>query len=280
MDVSVWVDTLNAGFAGVMNQVIGYLPRVLAAAAVLTLGWLLARVLRALSVRLVTGLDRLWQRFVVRGRLERLQRRHPPTRVVGELVFWLVMLFFLVAVSQILGLEIFVTWLAQVVAYLPLLVAGLLIVLAGLVVSSLTRDVVTAAASSAGIARGELLGRTAQGVILLIAVVIGVAQIGIDVSFISVIASIVLASILGGLGLAFGIGARTYVANVLASHQLRRLYAPGDTVRVRGVEGKILEITATVIVLEGEEGRIAVPALVFAEEVSILASREPTDASG
>ena len=40
--------------------------------------------------------------------------------------------------------------------------------------------------------------------------------------------------------------------------------------RVGGFHGEIVEITATTVVLEAEEGRVSVPASVFGEETSVL----------
>ncbi len=75
--------------------------------------------------------------------------------------------------------------------------------------------------------------------------------------------------LLGGV-LTFALGARTTVANILACHYLQKTYKLGHRVRVGGFQGEIVEITATTVVLEAEEGRVSVPASVFGEETSVL----------
>lgn len=266
------LQAFTEAFTTLLAQAVGYLPRLLAAVAVLVAGWLVAKLLRALSVRLVHGLDHLWRRLVLRVGWEPLQPRHPPTRVVGEFVFWLVLLLFLTGATQILGLAVFTSWLAKVAAYIPVLVAGLLIVLAGFVVSALARDVIGATAASAGFAQGDLLGRLAQAAILLTAVVIGADQIGLDVGFLSMLFGVTLGTLLGGLALAFGLGARGHVADLLAARQARGLYRAGDSVRVGQVEGRVLEVTPTALVLATRDGRAAVPARRLGEEVAYLRS--------
>ncbi|KPK36648.1 MAG: hypothetical protein AMJ69_13130 [Gammaproteobacteria bacterium SG8_47] len=252
-----WLTSLSASLVDVLNSVIVFAPRLLAAVALLLAGWLVARLLRMLITRLIASLDRLWHGFILRSGLEHLQARHPPAKVIGAVVFWLTLLFFLTAATEVLGLGVFVTWLSQVVAYLPVLVAGVLIVLAGFVVSSLVRDLVAATAASAGFAQGDLLGRSAQVVILLVAVVIGVDQIGIDITFLSIMAGIVLAATLGGVALAFGLGARNHVANIIAAHQVRQLYRVGDTIELAGHAGRVAEVTATRVILVTSAGRVA-----------------------
>jgi small-conductance mechanosensitive channel len=140
----------------------------------------------------------------------------------------------------------------------------------GFVVGSLVRDLVASAAATAGLSHGDLLGRTAQIIILSTAIIIGVDQIGIDVVFISVVAAIILASTLGGIALAFGLGARSHVSNIIAANQLRQLYQVGDKVRLGDVEGRITEISLSRVSLETEEGSVDVPARLFDEQVTLL----------
>ena len=258
-------------FTALLAQAGAYLPRILAAVAVLVAGWLVAKALRALSVRLVHVLDRLWHRLVLRTGSDSLQGRHPPTHVVGELVFWLVLLFFLTGATQVLGLTVFTSWLARVAAYIPVLVAGLLILLAGFVIGSLARDVVAAAAASAGLTQGDLLGRLAQALILVAAGMVGADQAGIDVGFLTLLFGVALGALLGGLALAFGLGARDHVAHLLAARQARRLYRVGDRLRIGESEGRILELGPTMLVLETGRGRAVVPARLLAEQASYQA---------
>lgn len=264
---------LNTGFQTLVAQLMSYLPRIALAVLILVVGWLLARLVRMLVVRTIGRLDQLWQRLISKRGLDQLQPRHPPTRIVGELVFWLMMLIFVTLVTEILGLAIFGTWLNQIVTYLPLAVAGLLIVLAGFVVSSLVRDLVSSAATSAGLAQADLLARTAQIIILLTAIILGIDQIGIDIMFLSVVVGIVLAAMLGGIALAFGLGARTHVSNIIAANQLRQIYQVGDKVRIGDFEGRLRDILVSRVIIETETGTVDVPAKIFDEEVTIITEK-------
>jgi hypothetical protein len=80
----------------------------------------------------------------------------------------------------------------------------------------------------------------------------------------------VLGSTFGGVALAFGLGARTAVSNIIGSHYMRQLVRVGQTVRLGAVQGEIEAITPTSIVLRSAEGRVIVPAKAFNEAVSTL----------
>lgn len=264
------LDGLADGFQVMTAQALEYLPRVAIAVLVLVLGWLLARTLRLLTVRVISRLDQMWQRLITKRGMGHLQPHHSPARVVGELVFWLLMLIFVTLATDILGLNIFGSWLREIVTYLPLVAAGLLIVFVGFVVSSLARELVASAMISAGLTHGELLGRIAQIIILCITIIIGIDQIGIDIAFLSVVTGIILAALLGGIALAFAIGARTHVSNIIAANLLRQIYRIGDKVRIGDIEGRITDITVSRVIIDTERGSVDVPAKYFDEQVSIL----------
>lgn len=268
------LDTLIAGLTNAGTKIITYIPRLLTAAIVLTIGWLTARLIKAIIIRLVKGMDNLWHKHIVRKELAEVQNRYPPTKVIGEISFWLIILFFGSMAADILGLTAFVSWITQVVSYLPLLIAGLVIIVAGIILSSLVRDLVVSAASSAGTAQAELLGRLTQVIILITAIVIGVDQVGIDITFLSIIAAILLSTTLGAVALAFGLGARKHVENIISGSNISRRYRSGDTVRIRDIEGKIVKIDSTGVVIDTANGQVSVPACIFDAEIAVLIERE------
>lgn len=267
------VDGITQAFHAMLLQAQGHLPNVVMAILVLTVGWLIARLMRVAVVKGVGRLDLFWQRFTSKQGLTQLQVKQPPTRIVGELIFWLLMLVTVTLATEILGLGIFGEWLRQILAFLPLVASGLLIVLVGFVISSLARDLVYTAAESANIARADILGRAAQAVILSIAIIIGIEQIGFDTAFLTVVAGIILATTLGGFALAFGLGARTHISNVIAANQLRSIYQVGDRVRIGDFEGRITDIGVSRVMIETESGSVDVPAKIFDEEVTTIVEK-------
>jgi small-conductance mechanosensitive channel len=97
-----------------------------------------------------------------------------------------------------------------------------------------------------------------------------VAGLGVDIALLTAIFSVSLAALLGGFALAFGLGARTAISNIIGSHYLRQTFELGQSVRIGGVEGKIVEFTGNAVILEVPEGRVIVPAKQFGEMTSTL----------
>lgn len=182
-------------------------------------------------------------------------------------------LFFLTAATNILGLKVFAGWLDQLVGYLPNVLSGCLIIVAGAILANIARDATTAALSSVTEQQRQLAGRLAQGLTLLILVSVGLDQVGIDITVIITVLGVAVAAFLGGLSLAFSLGARTFVSNVIGAHYLDRDFDEGQRIRIRDMEGTILEITSAAVILETKEGRLTIPAHLFAEETTLVLSK-------
>ncbi|MDH3443626.1 MAG: mechanosensitive ion channel [Deltaproteobacteria bacterium] len=275
MDYERWGQALNESMSLLLQKVSGYLPNVLGAIALLIGGWILARILRFACARLISGLDNLLRRHGMERLLIRVGLERPASDLIGSIVYWLVFLVFFAAATETLGLPVVATWLGGVSTYLPrLLIAGL-ILLAGVLAGSIARDALATAATAAGIAYGALLGRLVYVSILLIAIITGIDQIGIESRFLTATITIVIASAVGAAALAFGLGARTSVSNIIASHYLRQIYRVGHNIRIGEAQGRISEITNSFVIVENANDRLVVPAKEFSERISALQRQEP-----
>jgi RNase P/RNase MRP subunit p29 len=96
---------------------------------------------------------------------------------------------------------------------------------------------------------------------LAAAVLMGLQQIGIDVSLITTTVLIVLSALVAGTALAFGLGAQSFVAQILAMHYVQKSFRIGERLRIEGIEGRIIRFTATAVILDTEAGEASVPAL-------------------
>jgi hypothetical protein len=270
VNYSQWGEALRGGLVELVRKLVEYLPGLLGALALLLGGWILARLLRRLIVSLASRFGWLLEsRFTGRA-MKRLGVERRASEVVGSIVFWAVLLVFIMAATETLGVPVIATWIGGLSYYLPRMIAGLLILFAGLLAGNLAGEAIRRAAQAAGFAQAALLGQAARLAILLIAVVTAVEQLGIDTAFLTATIAILFGAIVGGAALAFGLGARAHVGNLIAAHYLRQVYREGQTVRVAEVEGRLAEIIPTAAVIETDEGRVLVPAGEFSENVSVL----------
>lgn len=227
-------------------------------------GFVIANVLAHFTERLLMRMD---------GYL----RRRAPTRLehidlaglrqaLRNLVYYGSLVFFLLLALQTLSITVVREWLHLLLQYIPQVILGGLIILSGYFIGVVVRGLVAGLMS---VNTDHLAPRLTQALVVVAAVLTGLAQTSIDISFISNVLVILVAFFFGGLSLAFALGSRPLVEDLLARRALDR-YRIGDHVRLNGVEGKIIEILGTAVVLESPEGVITVPASRFAESDVLL----------
>ncbi|HMJ15720.1 MAG TPA: mechanosensitive ion channel domain-containing protein, partial [Polyangiaceae bacterium] len=230
----------------------------LGALVVLLVGWGVAQLLSLAVKKLVVRLEQL---LPSRGQVEVEDAvgRHRAAKLIARAVFWIVLLVFVMAATETLGLPVVTAWLSGLTSYLPRLFLAFVVAMLGIVAGRLTRGAVSRAASSAGLGYAARLGTLAQVTVVIGALLVAVEQLGVELHFVTTALMIALGSLLGGMALAFGLGGRPVVANILAGHYVRKLYEVGQVIRIDGVEGRIVRMTPTAVILEAEEGEVAVP---------------------
>lgn len=269
-----WSAPIVAAWSSMVQKLLEFLPQLVGAIVILVVGWLVAKAVRALTVRLVKSFDRV-SNFVGLGDVVGAKNINESfVTILGNVIFWLVILFFVTAASNLIGLNMFAGWLDRLIGHLPNILSGALIILAGIVFGNLVNDATRTAASSLPSRQRVLLARTAQAFTVITMIVIGVDQIGIDITVLITIFAIVIGALLGGVAFAFSLGSRTLVSNLLGARYLNKDYRVGEAIRIGGLEGTILEISSIAVVLETDAGKATIPAKVFSEESSLLLTRE------
>jgi hypothetical protein len=258
-----------------LEEATGVPPGVLAAAAVLIVGIIVGVLLSKFARRLVA---RLASALPERGRepaLGDVVGRRSTAAVAGRIIFWLTIVLASIAAIEVLGLPVVTAWPEEIAAYLPRVVAAVLVVVVGVVVGRVTRSAVSRVVPSTMAVGPARLAALVEIAVIGAAGLVAVEQLGIATSFITTLVLLVLGAMLASAALAFGLGGRQMVAQILAAHYVRELYDLGEHVRVDGVEGRIVRITQGGVILDSDEGRVVVPASTFATHHSIRIVQEP-----
>lgn len=267
-----WGTSLSETYVELSRQIVQYAPSLIGAFALLVIGYLAALILRSVAKRLTLGLETLFSKFSKASSAKQQQLRQSSAQVIGKVVFWTVILFFVAASANTLGWNMFSGWLDSLISYLPNLLTGLAIILGGYLLSNGIRSAVLGAASSAGLDQPDLLARTVQVIVLLTMTLIGIEQIGIQVGFLTTTLIVVIGVLLASGALAFGLGARDLIANVIGAQYARKHCRVGEIMQIGDCQGEILEITQTSVVLDCKSCRTVVPGQLFQQQLSAFGS--------
>lgn len=231
----------------------------LIALAILIVGFVVARLAAAAIGSIFGAIDRRTARMtttdmsLMSPRLIRYSR---------AFVFWFVLLLSVALSLQVLGVGGIGSSVDAVIRFTPKMLVAFAIVVAGYLLGLMCRHLLPRL--SAGLSADSLVPKLAHGTIVAIAIVMGLQHIDVNITFVTRLILILAATVSGGLMLAFALGARQHVANLLARRELARLTI-GERIRVGDVEGHIADIYSTGVDIETEDGVASVPAARLAE---------------
>ena len=191
-----------------VDQVMGFLPRLLGALVLFLIGWLIAKVVEGVVVRLLktVALDKIADQVQLSSVLAKGGVKRKVSELIGIIVYWLIMLAVVVVVFNALGLTEAAELFQTVVAYLPNVVAALFILILGIFSAAFLSMTVRTAASNAGILQAFLLGQLVQWVVVISAAVIALQQLRIE--FVGDAFLIILGGISLACAIAFGLGCK------------------------------------------------------------------------
>ena len=216
MFLQSWGDVILLSLQQVWASVAAYLPVLLGALIVFIVGWIVAVSLGKVIEQLIKALrvDAVLEQLEFHKVLDRADIKLNSGAFIGGLVRWFLIVVFLLASLNILGLNEVSGFLRDVLAYIPqVVVAALILVIAALVANTVERTA-RASVESAGM-RGSFVGVVARWAIWIFAIITALYQLGVAPALLQTIVTGLIAMIAIAGGLAFGLGGKDLAGDFL-----------------------------------------------------------------
>jgi hypothetical protein len=265
-DEAFWIDIINQ----IQSSLSVLLPAILGALLLLLVGWLVARLSQAVLARLLRklGLDRLAERTGIAQGLITVGAGRNLSNLIARTTYWLVLIFFILLAIGTLGLtEVVTSALNSFFAFLPRLVAATVIFLVCAFIARIVGDAITALTMQSNISSGRVMGQAVRYSILVVVVILSLDELGVQTNILTTIIIATVAAGALGLALAFGLGNRQLVHNIMAGLHAREEFNLGQTISVGEHSGRLIHIGGTKTLLETNDGQISLPNVVLLNEV-------------
>jgi len=211
------VDIMLAPVRAFLVQIGEFLPKLGLAIVVLIAGWLLAKfarfatekALRAINFNVLTeraGLDG----FLHQGGVE-----SDTTRILGLLIYWLVILAALIIGFNGMGLTYITGLLGQIVLFVPKVIVALLILSFGAYFARFVGNAVITYCRNISMQDADVLGKLAQYAIMTFVVLIALDQVNVGGDIVRESFLIILAGFVFAVALAFGLGGKDAAAELI-----------------------------------------------------------------
>jgi hypothetical protein len=196
-----------------------FVPRLIAAAIIFAGGFVVAVLARRGVQRLLAWLR--FDRFALRtGASEMLRVAAMPSAelLVRKIVFWLVWIGFIVSAVDTLQFGPFQGLVQEFFRFVPRFLVALLVLALGFLVGNFVWRATLLASVNAGMPGARLLSGTLRFLVIAIAVVMALEQLGLATAVVLTVFAIAFGALMLGLAIAFGLGGRDAAKQLLEQH--------------------------------------------------------------
>jgi small-conductance mechanosensitive channel len=211
-----------------LDDLIGFLPRLIGFLIIVLIGWLIAKALQKLAAVALekVGTDRALRSGTSGEYVQRVAPDVSPSEVIGRVVFWFIFLGALSIAISSLGIQALNEFIASVFNYLPNIIAAILIFVLAVAVAGALAKLVER--SMGDTPMGKLMSTAVPALVLGIAVFMILNQLRIAPDIVVITYACLMGAVALGAALAFGLGGRD-----VASRMLEEAYRRGQAERAR-----------------------------------------------
>lgn len=215
---SIWNDIVVKTLSNVGDRLAEVFPKVLAIVTLIVMGLVIGLLLQLVLVRVLRAFhfSARCERWGIQQALARAAIRRPPDRLAGSVVFWGVLLIFAMMGIDALalpGMPGGATF--MVVQLIPNVLAALLMLLVGWLLANFVANAILIGSVNAQIAEARLLARLARWAVLAFTMAAALTQLGIGREMVMIAFGLTFGGIVLAVALAFGLGARDVVRDLL-----------------------------------------------------------------
>jgi len=218
MIFQTWASVFNDSLLNLWYGFMNFVPSLLGALIIFIIGWIIGSIVGKAIAQLLSAvkLDKLFESAGAEDLMSRAGLKLNASGFIGGIVKWFIVVVFLMASLQIIGLTQVNAFLSEAVLfYLPKVIIAAFVLIIATVIADAMRKLVQASAKAANISSANMLGSIARYAILIFAITIALSELGIATYFMQVLfmGLIVMLAIAGGL--AFGLGGKEAAARAI-----------------------------------------------------------------
>ena len=200
-----------------VSDVAVFFPRLLGALLIFVIGAAIASWVRKFFVKILekVRVSSMLKNTPVEHFLKNAELGHRIEDVIGSVFYWLVMLGIAQTSASVLGLESLSVLLDRVLGYLPSVISAILVLFIGVLLAGLVEGLLKGTLKSVDAKSARALGKVGSYLVVTIAIMIAISELGIAKEFIFVLFVGFVAMLSLGFGLALGLGGKNLVGKLL-----------------------------------------------------------------
>lgn len=211
MFIQSWGGAFNESLMNLWYGFISFVPSLLGAIILFIIGWVVGSIIGKAISQVINALkvDKLFESAGASDLMNRAGLKLNVGGFIGGIVKWFIIIVFLMASLEIMGLTQVNDFLREAVLfYLPKVVIASLVLVIATVIASTMQKIVESSAKAANVRGANMIGSVTRYAIWIFAFIIALSELGIATAFMQILFTGFVAALAIALGLAFGLGGK------------------------------------------------------------------------
>ena len=212
-----WYTITLEAVSGLWVGFLAFLPKLVGAIIIFVIGWVISLGIGKLVAEVFKRLQfsRIFEKGNWRDAMAKAGFKVDASGFIGAIVKWVLVIAFLLAAVEVLGLSQFADFLGSVLAYLPNVIIAALIFVVAVIIADILEKVVRVGAEGMRVGYGQVAGAIVRWAIWIFAILAILIQLEIASELVLTIVTGFIALIALAGGIAFGLGGKDAAAEAI-----------------------------------------------------------------
>ena len=259
--LSYWKEPTVNSLNEIFKSFVEALPNLLGAILILIIGWLVIKLVVYVlkKILILAKVDKLTEVINEKVFFGKDAFKINVLNVIVGFAKWVLYLVLLIVAADIMKWNAVSSGTSNLVQYIPTLFSALALFVIGLYLANLVKNAVNRLFDSFDLNGAKIISNILFYIIAVIITVTALNQAGINTDLITNNLTIIFGAFLVTASLAFGLGSKEIISDLLKSFYARKNFEIGQKIKFKNVSGTIESIDNISMILKTEDGKIVVP---------------------
>jgi len=251
-----------------IEQFIATIPKLVGAITILIIGFIVAKMVSKVVLKILDSIkiDKLADKLHDIEIVDKSKVKIVPSKILSKLIYYVILLIFIIASSDFLGMEVVSELISSLIGYLPKLLSAVIVFAIGIFIADIIKQGVRSACNSINMPAAGVVSSIVFYFILINVLMMAMNQAEINTAFLKANLSLILGGIIFAFALGYGLASKDMMANLLGGLYSKSKFEIGNHIKVNDVKGTIIAKDSGSITIQTQNSNVIVPLGLLTKE--------------
>lgn len=211
------LEILQQSYTTFSEQLVAFIPKLLGAIIILILGWVVAKIIRSLVIKLlgVLRFEKITEKAKVEKFLQDGGIKSTSIQIIGAMFYWLIILIVILAAFDTMGITVASELFNEIILFIPNIIVASFILIFGFFLATLVSQVAVTYLSNIKVRHADMIGNFIQYAFILFVISVTLTQLNIGKEIITLTFLLLFGAICLAFAISFGLGAKDHASEII-----------------------------------------------------------------